>query len=86
LLFWLALVTPPPKAEAATDFDQSPRTDFRPLDLAALHLVVDHRATQARNLSGVVDRTRQPFAERDALGAAWLNLAIGSKLNVVSHD
>jgi hypothetical protein len=33
----------------------------------SFHLVVDHRATQARNFGGVLDRTRQPFAERDAL-------------------
>jgi hypothetical protein len=53
-------VPDPQKPEERRHFDQSSRADLYPFNLAALHLVVDHRATQARNLGGVIHRASQP--------------------------
>jgi hypothetical protein len=57
----------PQKAKQRRHLDQSACTDFRPFDLAGLHLVVDHRATQAGCRDGVIDRASRPFGERYAL-------------------
>jgi len=67
-------------------FDQSPSADFCPFDLAAFHLVVDHRAAQAGSLGGVIDRACRPFAEWDALRSTGSSFAGGRKMSVGGHD